>query len=85
MSASPAADLGLLAENRWALRKQILKLAVPVVMEQILTTLTQMVDTMMVSPSFMAIHDVRQGSAPHIPAAANEASATGGVIAETTA
>ncbi|HYF80876.1 MAG TPA: MATE family efflux transporter [Symbiobacteriaceae bacterium] len=49
MSASPAADLGPLAENRWAIRKQILTLAVPVVMEQILTTLTQMVDTMMVS------------------------------------
>ncbi|HWI61659.1 MAG TPA: MATE family efflux transporter, partial [Symbiobacteriaceae bacterium] len=49
MSAHPTAGSGQLAENRWAIRKQILTLAVPVVMEQILTTLTQMVDMMMVS------------------------------------
>ena len=36
-------------------------------------------------PSFTAIQDVRQGSAPAMPAAAKEASATGGVIAEITA
>ncbi|HYF93168.1 MAG TPA: MATE family efflux transporter [Symbiobacteriaceae bacterium] len=49
MSSSPAAGIGPLSDNRWALRRQILTLAVPVVMEQILTTLTQMVDMMMVS------------------------------------
>ena len=36
-------------------------------------------------PIFRAIQDVFQGSALHIPAAAKEASATGGVIAEITA
>jgi putative MATE family efflux protein len=34
--------------ERWALRKQILRLAIPVIMEQILTTLNNMVDMMMV-------------------------------------
>ncbi len=37
------------------------------------------------SPIFSAIHEVFQGSACAMPAAANEASATGGVIAEITA
>ncbi|HWI51182.1 MAG TPA: MATE family efflux transporter [Symbiobacteriaceae bacterium] len=49
MNAAPATSLGPPAESRWAIRRQILTLAVPVVMEQILTTLTQMVDMMMVS------------------------------------
>lgn len=37
-----------LATNRWVLRKQILTLAMPVVAEQILTTLTHIADMMMV-------------------------------------
>lgn len=45
MNVAPAA---VPTVNRWDLRKQILRLAVPVVMEQILTTLTNMVDMMMV-------------------------------------
>jgi putative MATE family efflux protein len=49
MNSPATAALPPLGDNRWALRRQILTLAVPVVMEQILTTLTQMVDMMMVS------------------------------------
>ncbi|HYG59926.1 MAG TPA: MATE family efflux transporter, partial [Symbiobacteriaceae bacterium] len=47
MNTAPAQSL--LPVGRWELRKQILRLAVPVVMEQLLTTLTNMVDMMMVS------------------------------------
>ncbi len=36
-------------------------------------------------PIFSAIHDVLHGSACAMPAAANEASATGGVIEDSTA
>ena len=36
-------------------------------------------------PNFTAIHDVFHGSACAMPAAAKDASATGGVIAEITA
>ena len=39
---------GVFSGSGWELRRQILALALPVVMEQILTTLTQMVDMMMV-------------------------------------
>lgn len=50
MSVSPTAGLEQpQADNRSAMRRQIMALAAPVLMEQILTTLTQMVDVMMVS------------------------------------
>lgn len=45
--SSPTGSVSL-PTDPWAIRKQILTLAVPVVMEQILTTLTNMVDMMMV-------------------------------------
>lgn len=48
MRLSPTTGSALLSTDPWALRRQILTLAVPVVMEQILTTLTNMVDMMMV-------------------------------------
>ena len=49
MGVSSSTAPSLMPTDRWALRKQILRLALPVVAEQILTTLTNMVDMMMVS------------------------------------
>lgn len=45
---APATVAGPPAANRWDLRKRILRLAIPVVAEQILTTLTNIVDMVMV-------------------------------------
>lgn len=48
MSAAPETAVLDTGSDRWSLRKQILTLAVPVVMEQILTTLTNIADMIMV-------------------------------------
>lgn len=48
MDVAPAPERGVRNRSQWELRKQILLLAVPVVAEQVLTTLTNIVDMMMV-------------------------------------
>ncbi len=48
MNPSPATAPPQLGASRWDLRKQILRLAIPVVAEQVLTTLTNIVDMIMV-------------------------------------